>query len=146
MFCSSLWLHTRLQPRTPTASNPFSTARPSQAGEGDPTYWRVENGALVGEITPATLLKRNSFILWRGGEVEDFELKLQYRVSSKGNSGIGYRCVPIEGEPWAVRGYQADIEGDDNWTGINYEERGRTFLAHRGPKNDRGTRRAPAPG
>ena len=102
--------------------------------EGDPTYWRVENGALVGEITPATLLKRNSFILWRGGEVEDFELKLQYRVSSKGNSGIGYRCVPIEGEPWAVRGYQADIEGDDNWTGINYEERGRTFLANRGQK------------
>ena len=102
--------------------------------EGDPTYWRVENGTLVGEITPATLLKRNSFILWRAGEVEDFELKLQYRVSSKGNSGIGYRCVPIEGEPWAVRGYQADIEGDDNWTGINYEERGRTFLANRGQK------------
>ena len=23
--------------------------------EGDPTYWRVENGALVGEITPATV-------------------------------------------------------------------------------------------
>ena len=113
---------------------PIFNGKTLSGWEGDPTYWRVENGALVGEITPATLLKRNSFILWRGGEVEDFELKLQYRVSSKGNSGIGYRCVPIEGEPWAVRGYQADIEGDDNWTGINYEERGRTFLAHRGQK------------
>jgi hypothetical protein len=23
----------------------------------DPVYWRVENGALVGEVTPSTLLK-----------------------------------------------------------------------------------------
>src|SRR5215207_965006 len=42
--------------------------------EGDPTYWRVENGSLVGEITPATLLKRNQFIIWRGGVTKDFEL------------------------------------------------------------------------
>jgi hypothetical protein len=35
--------------------------------EGDPKYWRVENGALVGEVTPETLLKTNSFIIWRGG-------------------------------------------------------------------------------
>ncbi len=35
--------------------------------EGDPTYWRVENGSLVGEITPATVIKSNTFIIWRGG-------------------------------------------------------------------------------
>ena len=29
--------------------------------EGDTKYWRVENGNLVGEITPETLLKTNSF-------------------------------------------------------------------------------------
>ena len=33
--------------------------------EGDPVYWRVENGNLVGEITPSTLLKTNSFIIWK---------------------------------------------------------------------------------
>src|SRR4051812_25522064 len=27
--------------------------------EGDPNYWRVEDGELVGEITPATVLKSN---------------------------------------------------------------------------------------
>ena len=27
--------------------------------EGDPVYWRVEEGVLVGEVTPATLLKQN---------------------------------------------------------------------------------------
>src|SRR2546427_366114 len=27
--------------------------------KGDPKYWRVENGALVGEITPQTVVKSN---------------------------------------------------------------------------------------
>jgi hypothetical protein len=31
--------------------------------EADPTYWRVENGSLVGEVTPETLLKANSFAI-----------------------------------------------------------------------------------
>ena len=49
--------------------------------EGDPKYWRVEDGKLVGEVTPETLLKQNSFIIWRGGMTADFELKVQYRIS-----------------------------------------------------------------
>lgn len=31
-----------------------------------------------------------------------------------------------------MQGYQADIDGQDQWSGQNYEERGRTFLAYRG--------------
>lgn len=100
--------------------------------EGDPTYWRVENGCLVGEITPETLLKRNSFIIWRGGTTGDFELKVEYRISDKGNSGINYRSTEVEGQPFALRGYQADIDGANQYTGQNYEEKGRTFLALRG--------------
>ena len=34
--------------------------------------------------------------------------------------------------PWAMRGYQADIDGRNQYTGQNYEEKGRTFLALRG--------------
>ena len=100
--------------------------------EGDPVYWRVENQTLVGEVRPDTLLKQNSFIIWRGGEVADFELKLEYRVSAEGNSGINYRSSEVADAKWAMRGYQADIEGRDRWSGQNYEERGRTFLAYRG--------------
>jgi hypothetical protein len=106
--------------------------------EGDPKYWRVENGALVGEVTPETLLKQNSFIVWRGGVTRDFELKVEYRVSARGNSGINYRSTEVPGQPFAMRGYQADIDGQDRnagdlrHTGQNYEERGRTFLALRG--------------
>ncbi len=100
--------------------------------KGDSTYWRVENGILVGEVTPATLLKRNSFIINQNTMPYNFELKLEYRVSAKGNSGINYRSMLVEGEPYALKGYQADIDGEDNWSGQNYEERGREFLALRG--------------
>ena len=100
--------------------------------EGDPVYWRVEEGVLVGEVTPATLLKQNSFIIWRGGTARDFELKLEYRVSDRGNSGVNYRSEEIAGQRFALKGYQADIDGPQRYTGQNYEEKGRTFLALRG--------------
>lgn len=32
--------------------------------EGDTLYWKVENGILTGEISAATIWKRNSFIVW----------------------------------------------------------------------------------
>ncbi|HWA26294.1 MAG TPA: DUF1080 domain-containing protein [Lacunisphaera sp.] len=133
-----------------TAQTPGPTADPdagfvpifdgtSLAGwDGDPKYWRVEDGAIVGEITPETIVKRNTFIIWRGGEPADFELKLEYRISNKGNSGVNYRSVQLTDVPWSLAGYQADIDGEDRekipyrWTGQNYEERGRTFLAKRG--------------
>lgn len=100
--------------------------------EGDPKYWRVENGALVGEITPETIVKQNTFIIWRGGVTRDFELKVEYRISARGNSGINYRSTEVPGQRFAMRGYQVDIDGQQRYTGQNYEERGRTFLARRG--------------
>lgn len=102
--------------------------------EGDTTYWRVENGNLVGQITPSTLLKTNSFIIWRGGRPADFELTLEFRITKAGNSGINYRSVEFEGVPHALKGYQADIDGANRYTGQNYEERARTTLAYRGEK------------
>jgi hypothetical protein len=100
--------------------------------EGDSTYWRVENGSIVGEITPTTLLKRNSFLIWRGGTPADFELSLEFKISKAGNSGINYRSEELKDLPFAVKGYQLDIDGANNYTGQNYEERGRTTLAYRG--------------
>lgn len=100
--------------------------------EGDPTYWRVENGSIIGEVTPETILGRNSFLIWRGGKPADFELKLEYKVSKSGNSGINYRSVEVAEVPYALKGYQCDIDGGGKWSGQNYEERGRKFLALRG--------------
>jgi hypothetical protein len=105
--------------------------------EGNPTYWRVEQGAIVGEVTPDTLLKSNTFLIWRGGRPRDFELKLEYRITAQGNSGINYRSVSIPdvvtpGHAFALRGYQCDIDGRRQYVGNNYEEKGRLFLAVRG--------------
>ena len=102
--------------------------------EGDTNYWKVENGNLVGEITPATLLKTNSFIIWRGGSPADFELILEFKITKNGNSGINYRSASLKDVPNALKGYQADIDGANRYTGQNYEERGRTTLAYRGEK------------
>lgn len=102
--------------------------------EGDPTYWRVENGNLVGEITPATLLKTNSFIIYQGGEPGDFEFTGEFNITTDGNSGINYRSDRLTDVPFALRGYQADIDGKNRYTGQNYEERKRTTLAYRGQK------------
>src|SRR5579871_3677403 len=63
--------------------------------EGDPKYWRVDAGDMVGEITPETIVKSNTFLIWRGGEPADFELKVDFRVTSGGNSGINYRSVVV---------------------------------------------------
>ncbi len=102
--------------------------------KGDTTYWRAENGVLVGEITPETTLKTNTFIIYEGGEPGDFELKAEFRISETGNSGINYRSEQLDTIPFALRGYQADIDGQHRYTGQNYEERKRTTLAYRGEK------------
>lgn len=100
--------------------------------EGDPVYWRVEDGHLVGEITPETIVKRNTFIIWKKGTPADFELKLEYRITENGNSGVNYRSKRLDDHPFALTGYQADIDGKNRYTGQNYEERGRTTLAFQG--------------
>ena len=116
---------------------PIFDGKTLEGWEGDPKYWRVENGAMVGEITPQTIIKSNTFIIWRGGAPADFELKVSYRITAGGNSGINYRStlVPDKVTPqnkFAMRGYQCDIDGQKRYTGNNYEEKGRLFLAVRG--------------
>jgi hypothetical protein len=100
--------------------------------QGDATYWRVENGVLIGEVTPETILKRNSFIIYKQEQPENFELKLEYKITNSGNSGINYRSALIETMPFALKGYQCDIDGKNKYTGQNYEEKKRTTLAYMG--------------
>jgi hypothetical protein len=100
--------------------------------DGDPAFWRVEGGVLIGQSTDANPLKRNTFVIWRGGTPADFDLVLEYRITA-GNSGIQYRSREVtDVGRWAMSGYQADIDYENRYTGQLYEERGRGFLAMRG--------------
>jgi len=100
--------------------------------EVDTTFWKVENGVAVGQVLPGQSIKTNTFLIWKGGEPADFEFKAQYRISPEGNSGVQYRSETVPGVPYGLKGYQADIDGANTYTGQNYEERGRGFLAMRG--------------
>lgn len=102
--------------------------------EGDNNIWRVENGILIGELDANTDLKNNTFLIWKDGQPDNFELELEFRISESGNSGVNYRSEILESIPYALKGYQADIDGKNNYTGQNYEERKRTTLAYRGEK------------
>jgi hypothetical protein len=108
--------------------------------DGDPAYWKADGNTLVGTTSAENPLKENTFVIWRGGEPGDFELKLEYRMSAT-NSGIQFRSthVPPGGEgrgavtgKWVLKGYQADIDFANQFTGMIYEERGRGFLMQRG--------------
>lgn len=103
--------------------------------EGDTAVWHVEDGAIVGQVTPeSTPLKTNTFLIWKDGTPADFELTAEYEISAEGNSGIQYRSEEVEGVPFGLRGYQMDIDGANTYTGQNYEERARCIVAFRGQK------------
>jgi hypothetical protein len=109
--------------------------------EGNMALWSVQDGTITGK-TPAdpanpskSILKHNTFLVWKGGTVADFELTFQYRIE-KGNSGVQYRSKELPAGEFGpiISGYQADFEAGKTYSGILYEERGRNILAKRGEK------------
>lgn len=104
-----------------------------QGWDGDPRVWSVEDGAIVGH-TKDVSLENNTFLIWKDGDVRDFKLTLQFQIEG-GNSGIQYRSKVLDPSQWIVGGYQADMDGANQYTGILYEERGRGILAQRGERD-----------
>ncbi|HEY1375459.1 MAG TPA: DUF1080 domain-containing protein, partial [Gemmataceae bacterium] len=99
--------------------------------EGDPKLWSVKDGAIVGQTDGN--IPANTFLIWKG-TAADFELHARFRLHG-GNSGIQYRSKHLkDAGSFVVGGYQADMDGDNHYTGILYEERGRGILAQRGEK------------
>jgi len=97
--------------------------------DGDPRFWSVKDGVIRGETTPGNLPKRNTFLIWRGGKLKDFELKLKFRIRN-GNSGVQYRSKDLGN--WSVAGYQAEVENTPGKVGFLYHERGRGWMARVG--------------
>ena len=106
--------------------------------DGNPKFWRVEGGAIVGESTPANP-SGNSYIVYRGLEAKNFTLKFEIKIEGSGGSGIQYRSKT--GLPWLARipanvtanvgpvnlewmmtGPQADFWPSEVYTGQFYSE------------------------
>lgn len=110
--------------------------------DGDPKFWKVQDGAITGTTTLENPTKGNTFIIYTGEnenhepvEFGDFELKLMFRIAAH-NSGIQYRSFKVENgaDRWRVGGYQSDFDAAGNWAGTNYGEKFRGILAKRGEK------------
>jgi hypothetical protein len=103
--------------------------------EGDPNIWRVEDGLITGQTTRDTKLQANTFLIWTGGEVDDFVLEAEFRLEGDNNSGIQYRSQrnPKKGK-YSIIGYQGDIHPASNYIGMLYDEGGRGIAAERGQK------------
>ena len=107
--------------------------------DGDPRFWSVADGAIVGRTTADNPAERNTFLIHRGEPVADFDLRFEYQVQGF-NSGVQYRSAEVG--RWDVAGYQADFEARwhdaddgtkvDRFTGMVFDEQGRMFLAQRG--------------
>ncbi|WP_437193342.1 3-keto-disaccharide hydrolase [Planctomicrobium sp. SH527] len=103
----------------------------------DMSYWSVRDGAITGQSTPEHLCKSNQFIVWQGGDVGDFELKLKFRVSgNRENTGVQFRSV-LRPDGQAV-GYQADILKSGGYLGgvcdELHERKGPELLSANGQK------------
>lgn len=129
----------------PTARiSPVPKARPMFDGKsldgwsGDAKLWSVKDGVIRGETTPENKANGNTFLIWQGGEQDDFELAMQFRCSSENNSGIQYRSTHIQNDKvrndWVLNGYQHEIRNSTefpNVAGFIYGEgigRGRICL------------------
>lgn len=100
---------------------------------GDPRLWSVRDGVIHGETTEQVKANGNTFLIWEGGTLKDFELRLSFRCTASNNSGIQYRSKHItEDNPrnkWVVRGYQHEIRNEEdfpNVSGFIYDEGGFT--------------------
>ncbi|MFM7166683.1 MAG: PVC-type heme-binding CxxCH protein [Planctomycetaceae bacterium] len=102
--------------------------------QGDVAYWRVESGAIVGEIGRGQTLNHNTWLVWTGGELADFELRLRVKLTGlpAANSGIQFRCQVDSVDH--VSGYQADLDMGAVWLGRIYDEHGRALLVERGTR------------
>lgn len=99
--------------------------------DGDPRFWSVQDGAITGQTTAETPTKGNTFLIFRGGKPADFELHASFWLHNH-NSGIQYRSK--EDQKWVMGGYQADMDGQNTYTGMMYEERRRGIVMLPGQK------------
>ena len=114
-----------------------SRKQPGLQGTAKPaaeSFWSVEDGAITARSTPDKPCKKNQFLVWQPGTVDDFELKLKYRIQggASANSGIQIRSqIQPDGH---MEGYQCDIDLAGKWVGAVYDEHGRKLLADRGQR------------
>src|SRR5687767_6837994 len=114
---------------------PLFNGKDLSGWDGDPKFWSVKDGAITGQTTKENPTQGNTFLVYKGGDVSDFELRYEYKIVG-GNSGVQYRSKVLDPKSWRVGGYQGDFEAGKTFSGILYDEGGvaggRNIMANRG--------------
>jgi len=105
--------------------------------EGLTDYWMVKEGVISGHETKEA--SKQTFLVYTGGNVADFELHLKYKFATPdGNSGIQFRSKLLDPKTFRVGGYQADFDAKGGYDGSIYDEAsvagGRGTMSGRGDK------------
>lgn len=75
--------------------------------EGNRRFWSVEEGCLTGRASQTNTLSGFRYIIWRGGVLEDFELRLSFRKTGEGGaSGVDYRHLESS---YRTYGYRCQV-------------------------------------
>jgi len=98
--------------------------------EGKPGAWRVEDGAITGQSTPATPCEKTHYIYYTESEPGDFIMRAEIKLAG-GNSGIQFRSQRRPN--FDTFGYQADFDATNQWTGCLFQHR-RGAVVKRGMK------------
>ena len=67
--------------------------------------WTVRNGVIVGRGSADRL----AYLVWKDQRLTDFELRFQYRLLTKGNTGVEIRSQPDPSGKRPFEGYHADL-------------------------------------
>jgi len=109
--------------------------------KGVPDFWSVQDGCITGKTTAENMAKENTFLVWQDGEPGDFVFTCKFKLTDVngeakafGNSGVQYRSKVVKPEYFVVAGYQADMDCQNTYTGMLYEEKGRGILCKPGEK------------
>lgn len=102
--------------------------------QGADVFWTVVDGAIQGRTTAENPTDGNTFLIWNGGQVDDFEFRCQVRFEGN-NSGVQYRSDIVDADKFAMAGYQADLHPSADYFGMLYAERTpRGIIATRGQR------------
>jgi hypothetical protein len=105
--------------------------------DGNPEVWSVDDGAITA-VSTAERRVGSTHLIWSGGEVADFDLKLEVKLEGDIHSGIAYRSAidlnrttggragqPAAAAPARARGSLPAIPSDPRWTlygpGFDYD-------------------------
>jgi hypothetical protein len=126
-----------LQAGSADGFEPIFDGRSLEGWKGqDMSFWSVEDEAITGTISPEHAPKLNQYLIWQGGMLSDFELKLTFRMRSTNspavNGGFQFRSRRLPNGD--VAGYQVDNNYLQPWKARLYDEFGRHDLALQGER------------